>query len=125
VSGRTSFDDLRARTAERRRAALLQLRLGVMVQASERGYAIVDYDALEKLADRNEDLLGSLLVRRTRIDELRKILARAAYVAEHLFQMIPQEEWRAHGAEYMGQYEGDYHAEQTRLEIEKWKEAAR
>lgn len=35
---------------ERQRAAELQERLDVMVQASERGYAIVDYDALDKIA---------------------------------------------------------------------------
>jgi hypothetical protein len=40
-----------AALAERERAAKLQERLGVMVQASQEGYAIVDYDALDKLAD--------------------------------------------------------------------------
>lgn len=31
---------------------------------------------------------------------------------------------REHGAEWQGQYEGDHHAEQVRLEIEKWKQLA-
>lgn len=42
---------------------------------------------------------------------------RAVYLAEHLWQMIPQEVWREHGAEWMGQYEGDYHAEKVREEL--------
>jgi hypothetical protein len=44
-------------------------------------------------------------------------LARAVYLAEHLWQMIPQGVWREHGAEWMGQYEGDYHAEKVRDEL--------
>lgn len=44
--------------------------------------------------------------------------ARAIYLAQHLHQMIPQEVWaREHGAEWMGQYEGDYHAEKVRDEL--------
>lgn len=55
-------------------------------------------------------------------DELVKLLERTVFVAEHLFQMVPQEEWRRHGVEYMGAYEGDHHAEQVGREIRKWKE---
>ena len=33
-------------------------------------------------------------------------------LARQLFQMISRDVWREHGAEWMGQYEGDYHAEQ-------------
>jgi hypothetical protein len=44
-------------------------------------------------------------------------LRHAVYLAEHLWQMIPQEVWREHGAEYQGQYEGDYHAEKVREEL--------
>lgn len=38
-------------------------------------------------------------------------------LAEHLWQMVPPDEWRAHGAEWMGHYEGDYHAEKVREEL--------
>jgi hypothetical protein len=44
-------------------------------------------------------------------------LQRAVYLAEHLWQMIPPEVWREHGAEYQGQYEGDYYAEKVREEL--------
>jgi hypothetical protein len=40
---------------ERKRAAALQASLGVGVQASGKGYAIVDYDALERLRERVEE----------------------------------------------------------------------
>lgn len=53
-----------------------------------------------------------------------EMLARAAYVAERLHGMIDRETWRATGAEWMGQYEGDYHAEQVQHEIDSWKETA-
>lgn len=39
---------------ERQRAAELQERLGIQVQSSGKGYAIVDYHALEKLVPRAE-----------------------------------------------------------------------
>jgi hypothetical protein len=42
----------------------------------------------------------------------------AVYLAEHLWQMIPQEVWREHGADDgQGHYEGDYHAEQVKDEL--------
>lgn len=44
--------------------------------------------------------------------------ARAVFLAEHLFQMIPQEVWRATGGDDgQGHYEGDYRAEQIREEL--------
>lgn len=56
------------------------------------------------------------------IEVLRATLARAAYVAEHLFYMISEEDWRATGGDDMqGHYEGDYHAEQVWQEIEEWR----
>jgi hypothetical protein len=59
------------------------------------------------------------------LDRIRKLLARAAFVAEHLMEMIPPETWRDHGAFVEGVYEGDYRAEQTEAEIQEWKKAAR
>jgi hypothetical protein len=44
---------------------------------------------------------------------------RAVYLAKHLFEMIDKETWRAQGAEWMGQYEGDYWAEQILQEIQE------
>lgn len=43
---------------------------------------------------------------------------RLLFIAEHLFQMVPREIWRDHGGDdQQGHYEGDYHAEQTRVEL--------
>lgn len=42
---------------------------------------------------------------------------RAAFLAEHLFLMVPEKVWRDHGAEWQGQYEGDHHAAQVQQEI--------
>lgn len=42
---------------------------------------------------------------------------RLLYIAEHLFQMVPQSVWREHGAEAYGMFEGDYHAEKLRDEL--------
>jgi hypothetical protein len=42
---------------------------------------------------------------------------RLLFLAEHLFEMIDRETWRAEGAEYMGQYEGDHHAESVLAEL--------
>lgn len=50
----------------------------------------------------------------------RYALRRAVYLAEHLFQMISPEEWRATGGDDgQGHYEGDYRAETTRIELTK------
>lgn len=57
---------------------------------------------------------------------LQELLARAAYVAEHLMEMIDRQTWRDEGAiGPEGQYEGDYRAAQVWQEIQSWKEAAR
>jgi hypothetical protein len=54
--------------------------------------------------------------------DYRVLLARAAYVAEHLAQMIDRETWRSTGGDDgQGHYEGDYRAEQIHEEIESWK----
>jgi len=42
--------------AERQRAADLQKRLGIAVYALQPGYAIVDYDGLDRLAARLHDI---------------------------------------------------------------------
>lgn len=52
--------------------------------------------------------------------QMRAALVRSVHVAKGLHGMISQETWRANGAEWMGQYEGDYHAEQIAREIEEW-----
>jgi hypothetical protein len=51
------------------------------------------------------------------IEEMRKDLKRVIFLAVHLHQMIPQDVWREQGVEYMGQYEGDHHATETRDEL--------
>ena len=58
-------------------------------------------------------------------EELRSLLARAAYVADHLMDMIDRETWRESGAiGPEGQYEGDYRQTQVAMEIKRWKEIA-
>lgn len=58
-------------------------------------------------------------------EELRSLLARAAYVADHLMDMIDRETWREYGAiGPEGQHEGDYHQTQVAMEIKRWKEIA-
>lgn len=57
----------------------------------------------------------------TREQLLEQALARAAYVAQHLVEMIDQDTWRASGGnDGQGHYEGDYHAERVVDEIEEW-----
>jgi hypothetical protein len=54
---------------------------------------------------------------------MRETLARAAFIAEHLMQMIDPQTWRDSGGDDgQGHYEGDYRAEQIHAEIESWKE---
>lgn len=49
---------------------------------------------------------------------LREALKRAANIAEHLFQMIDRDSWRATGGDDgQGHYEGDYRQEQVGVEI--------
>lgn len=75
----------------------------------------VAYAALE--VERDEALIAA--------DRLAKALRRAAYVAEHLMQMIDQETWRASGGDDgQGHYEGDYHEGQLAMEIKRWIELA-
>lgn len=50
--------------------------------------------------------------------QARKDYERVIYIAEHLFEMVPQSAWRESGAEAFGMYEGDYWAEQIREELE-------
>lgn len=55
-------------------------------------------------------------------DYYRAALARAAFVAEHLMQMIDPQTWRDTGGDdSQGHYEGDYHADATAAEISEWK----
>lgn len=61
-----------------------------------------------------------------RVNTLERTLDRAAFVAEHLTEMIDPQTWRDFGGDDgQGHYEGDYRADQTAAEIEKWKELAR
>jgi hypothetical protein len=54
------------------------------------------------------------------LDVARRDLKRAAFLAEHLWQMVSPETWRDTGGDDgQGHYEGDYHAEQTRIEIQE------
>ena len=52
-------------------------------------------------------------------------LQHAVYLAEHLFQMIDRETWRATGGDDgQGHYEGDYRAEKTYEDILRLKRIA-
>jgi hypothetical protein len=54
--------------------------------------------------------------------ELVEAHKRVLFIAEHLFEMIPQSVWRDSGGDDMqGHYEGDYHAEQVREELVKFR----
>jgi hypothetical protein len=53
-----------------------------------------------------------------RVVRYREALERAVYIADHLFQMVPQSVWRDSGGDDMqGHYEGDYHAEKVKEEL--------
>ena len=55
------------------------------------------------------------------LEAAREALRRAAYVAEHLMQMIDPETWRLEGGDDMqGHYEGDYRAARLAEEIKEW-----
>jgi hypothetical protein len=57
------------------------------------------------------------------LEAARKAAAHAAYLAEHLWQMIPEQAWRDTGGDDgQGHYEGDYHAEKARDDIKKLRE---
>jgi len=49
---------------------------------------------------------------------------RLLYLAEHLFQMVPQSVWRDTGGDDMqGHYEGDYHAAKLQEELAQYRAA--
>lgn len=55
-------------------------------------------------------------------EEMETALERTLYIADHLFEMVPQSVWRdAGGDDWQGHYEGDYHAEQTRGELASYR----
>jgi hypothetical protein len=93
----------------------------IRAEASYDSYSHPSQWALDKL-DRIWELANNALEAAvTRADQLEKELARAAYVAEHLFQMIDRETWRSTGGDDgQGHYEGDYRAEQIQEEIRAW-----
>lgn len=58
-----------------------------------------------------------------RAAQLEPKLKRLLWIAEHLFQMIPQQVWRDSGGDDgQGHYEGDYHAEQLQQELKELRE---
>jgi len=76
--------------------------------ASSESSAVSPFSALEQL-------------QATQIEALETRLERAAFVAERLFQMIPEQAWRDSGGDDgQGHYEGDYRAAQTLQEIKSW-----
>jgi hypothetical protein len=77
--------------------------------------------ALLDACDLIDRLAAALAEAERERDGLRSKLARAAYCAEHLMQMIDRETWRAHGGDDgQGHYEGDYHEAQMALEVKEW-----
>lgn len=53
---------------------------------------------------------------------LKKELAYARYLVEHLFAMVPQQAWRDSGGDDgQGHYEGEYAAARLEEEIQSWK----
>ncbi len=59
---------------------------------------------------------------RDEIVELKKKLARARFLAEHLFQMVDPQTWRDSGGDDgQGHYEGEYAAARLEEEIQSWK----
>ncbi len=70
-----------------------------------------DYDGDWENAAR----LGRVAARLRALEEEK---ARAVYLAEHLFQMVPAQAWRDSGGDDgQGHYEGDYFAEKVRDEL--------
>lgn len=68
-----------------------------------------------------EDLKARVVQLQQERDQLAEALARAAFVAEHLHAMIPQDAWRDSGGDDgQGHYEGDFHAEKVAVEIAEW-----
>lgn len=59
-----------------------------------------------------------LVAAETRLAAAQQERDRLLSIAQHLYAMVPQSEWRMQGADDMqGHYEGDYHAEQIREEL--------
>lgn len=58
---------------------------------------------------------------RAHCEQLQQERDEARHIAKNLFPMIDRKTWRSIGVEIEGHYEGDYYAEQIRLEIEGWK----
>jgi hypothetical protein len=53
---------------------------------------------------------------------LKKELAYARYLVEHLFAMVPRQAWRDTGGDDgQGHYEGEYAAARLEEEIQSWK----
>lgn len=72
-----------------------------------------------------QDQDGNGWVPIARFFEVVDALKRAAFVAEHLMQMIDRETWRATGGDDgQGHYEGDYREASTFEEIQTWKRIA-
>lgn len=93
------------RESQSERVAVAQLTLALAREERERR------EALER-AERAEKQEAALRV----------MLARAAYVAEHLHTMIDRDTWRSTGGDDgQGHYEGDHRAEQIAVEIGEWK----
>lgn len=87
----------------------------------ERAYLDHFADRAEKYArDIGMTATAELAEVNRKLAETREALKRAAYVAEHLMQMIDRETWRAHGADVEGVYEGDHHEAQLALEVKEW-----
>lgn len=76
-------------------------------------YEVAIEDAVAALVAKVERLAAAFLAH----DDALRL---ATNTARHLHAMIDRETWRAQGAEWQGQYEGDYWAEQTLAQINEW-----
>jgi hypothetical protein len=92
-----------------------------MLDDDEKLYTQADLDFFSANADEYFEMGNKLRKERDKAviaaSQLKVMLKRATFIAEHLFQMISQDVWRDSGGDDMqGHYESDYHAE-----IESWK----
>jgi hypothetical protein len=98
-------------------------RLDVCKQEAKRQYdraeaAEAERDALRRQLAAEKWVLRRAILKQTVLEDA---LKRAAYVAEHLMQMIDRETWLASGGDDgQGHYEGDYREAQIALEIREW-----
>lgn len=80
-----------------------------------------DEARLDALASSTEELratTATLIETNQALATTRQALTRAVYLAQHLYQMIDKETWRAMGGDDgQGHYEGDYRAEQIGEEL--------